>query len=129
MEIDSQDLSYSHELLNSFIIQKGSGGNEDIAVKEYLDQIKYPPIQDFKEGELSIIFLHCYITCKISGLEWFNVSEPLSFSKHLKGKVVVLDFFTYCCINCMHIIPELREIENEFSVEDGLVVVCIVLLT
>lgn len=58
-----------------------------------------------------------------SGLEWFNVSEPLSFSKHLKGKVVVLDFFTYCCINCMHILPDLRAIENEFTVEDGLVVV------
>lgn len=56
-------------------------------------------------------------------MEWFNVSEPLSFSKHLKGKIVVLDFFTYCCINCMHIIPELRELEKEFSVEDGLVVV------
>jgi sugar lactone lactonase YvrE len=56
-------------------------------------------------------------------LEWFNVSEPLSFSKHLKGKIVVLDFFTYCCINCMHIIPDLRAIEKEFSVEDGLVVI------
>lgn len=61
-----------------------------------------------------------------AGLEWFNVSEPISFAKHLKGKVVVLDFFTYCCINCMHIIPDLREIENEFSAEDGLVVVRIV---
>lgn len=59
------------------------------------------------------------------GLEWFNVTEPLSFTKHLKGKLVVLDFFTYCCINCMHILPDLKEIENEFSVEDGLVVVSI----
>lgn len=51
------------------------------------------------------------------------MAEPLSFASHLKGKVVVLDFFTYCCINCMHIIPDLREIESRFSVEDGLVVV------
>lgn len=51
------------------------------------------------------------------------MSEPLSFSNHLKGKVVVLDFFTYCCINCMHILPDLKEIEKEFSIEDGLVVV------
>lgn len=51
------------------------------------------------------------------------MSEPLSFNKHLKGKIVVLDFFTYCCINCMHIIPDLREIESKFSVEDGLVVI------
>lgn len=57
------------------------------------------------------------------GQEWFNVSEPLSFNIHLKGKVALLDFFTYCCINCMHILPDLKEIESEFSVEDGLVVV------
>lgn len=63
------------------------------------------------------------------GLEWFNVSEPLFLKKHLKGKIVILDFFTYCCINCMHIIPDLREIEEVFSVEDGLVVVCIIKIT
>lgn len=57
------------------------------------------------------------------GLEWFNVSEPLSFTKQLKGKIVLLDFFTYCCINCMHILPDLKDLEREFTVEDGLVVV------
>ena len=57
-----------------------------------------------------------------SGLNWFN-SAPLSFSENLKGKVVVLDFFTYCCINCMHILPDLAELEQAHSVEDGLVIV------
>lgn len=57
------------------------------------------------------------------GLEWFNIAEPLSLKKQLKGKLVILDFFTYCCINCMHILPDLKAIENEFSAEDGLVVV------
>ncbi|XP_046386851.1 NHL repeat-containing protein 2 [Ischnura elegans] len=56
-------------------------------------------------------------------LEWFNVSRPLTFKEDLKGKVILLDFFTYCCINCLHILPDLKRIEREFSVEQGVVVV------
>ena len=56
------------------------------------------------------------------GLTWFN-SGPLSFGKDLEGKVVVLDFFTYCCINCMHILPDLAELEQAHSVKDGLVII------
>ncbi|XP_072766908.1 NHL repeat-containing protein 2 [Anoplolepis gracilipes] len=57
------------------------------------------------------------------GLEWFNVSEELSLAQHLKGKIVLLDFFTYCCINCMHVLAELEEVERKISIEDGLVVI------
>ncbi|XP_071449478.1 NHL repeat-containing protein 2 [Hetaerina americana] len=56
-------------------------------------------------------------------LEWFNVSRPLSLKEDLKGKVVLLDFFTYCCINCLHILPDLKQLEMENTVEEGLVVV------
>ncbi|CAG2062566.1 unnamed protein product, partial [Timema podura] len=58
-----------------------------------------------------------------SGLEWFNVSRPLTLSGDLKGKVVLLDFFTYCCINCLHLFPYIKQVEEEFSVADGFVVV------
>ncbi|PNF20594.1 NHL repeat-containing protein 2 [Cryptotermes secundus] len=58
-----------------------------------------------------------------SNLEWFNVSRPLSLNNDLRGKIVVLDFFTYCCINCMHILPQLKQLEEQYSVQDGLVVV------
>ncbi|KAK1122536.1 hypothetical protein K0M31_008987 [Melipona bicolor] len=57
------------------------------------------------------------------GLEWFNVTEGLSLYRHLNGKIVILDFFTYCCINCMHILPDLDALEKRFSIKDGLVVV------
>lgn len=56
-------------------------------------------------------------------LEWLNTEGPLSVYKELSGKVVVLDFFTYCCINCMHILPDLHQLEKRHSVEDGLVIV------
>uniref|UniRef100_A0AAV2LIB1 NHL repeat-containing protein 2 n=1 Tax=Knipowitschia caucasica TaxID=637954 RepID=A0AAV2LIB1_KNICA len=57
------------------------------------------------------------------GLEWLNTEGPLSLNTDLSGKVVVLDFFTYCCINCMHILPDLHQLEKSHSVEDGLVII------
>ncbi|XP_064177316.1 NHL repeat-containing protein 2 isoform X1 [Anguilla rostrata] len=57
------------------------------------------------------------------GLEWLNTEKPLSLERELSGKVVVLDFFTYCCINCMHVLPDLHLLEQRHSVKDGLVVV------
>jgi thiol-disulfide isomerase/thioredoxin len=44
---------------------------------------------------------------------WINVAEPLSL-KALRGKVVLLDFWTFCCINCLHIIEELRPLEEAY---------------
>ena len=44
---------------------------------------------------------------------WINVVEPLSLAK-LRGKVVLLDFWTFCCINCLHIVEELRPLEAAF---------------
>ncbi|MGE3600106.1 MAG: thioredoxin-like domain-containing protein, partial [Dehalococcoidia bacterium] len=44
---------------------------------------------------------------------WINVAEPLSL-KSLRGKVVLLDFWTFCCINCLHIIEELRPLEEAY---------------
>jgi thiol-disulfide isomerase/thioredoxin len=38
------------------------------------------------------------------GLQWLNTDRPLRLAD-LRGKVVLLDFWTYCCINCMPIIP------------------------
>jgi thiol-disulfide isomerase/thioredoxin len=50
------------------------------------------------------------------GLEWLNTERPLSL-KNLRGKVVLLDFWTYCCINCMHIIPDLKKLEKKYEKE------------
>ncbi|XP_023242175.1 NHL repeat-containing protein 2-like [Centruroides sculpturatus] len=55
--------------------------------------------------------------------EWINTEKPLSVKEDLKGKIIVLDFFTYCCINCMHILPDLFALEEEISITSGLVVV------
>lgn len=54
------------------------------------------------------------------GMEWLNVARPLSLAE-LRGKVVLLDFWTYGCINCIHIIPDLKRLEAEYA--DELVVI------
>ncbi len=47
---------------------------------------------------------------------WLNTDRPLSLSA-LRGKVVLLDFWTYGCINCMHIIPDLKKLEHKYPNE------------
>lgn len=64
------------------------------------------PVEDFKKS-----------------LEWINVSEPIILSQHCLNKVVVLDFWTYCCINCYHVLPDLAHLEKLYTVENGLVVI------
>src|SRR5262245_14560079 len=49
-----------------------------------------------------------------TGLEWLNTEKPVSL-RELRGKVVLLDFWTYCCINCMHIIPDLKKLEAKYA--------------
>lgn len=55
-----------------------------------------------------------------AGLDWFNVAQPLSLAG-LQGKVILLDFWTYGCINCVHMIPILRQLEEKYP--DELVVI------
>jgi thiol-disulfide isomerase/thioredoxin len=47
------------------------------------------------------------------GRSWINTDKPLSIAA-LKGKVVLLDFWTYGCINCIHIIPDLKRLEAKY---------------
>jgi thiol-disulfide isomerase/thioredoxin len=49
-------------------------------------------------------------------LNWLNTKDnrPLSFQSELKGKFVVIDFWTSCCINCIHVIAELEKLEHTF---------------
>ena len=50
------------------------------------------------------------------GPDWLNTEKPIKLAQ-LKGKTVILDFWTYSCINCMHVIPQLKKLEEEFPNE------------
>lgn len=54
------------------------------------------------------------------GLKWINTAGPIELAD-LRGKFVLMDFWTYCCINCMHVLPELKKLERAYP--DSLVVI------
>jgi DNA-binding beta-propeller fold protein YncE len=47
---------------------------------------------------------------------WLNTAGPLKLAD-LKGKIVILDFWTLCCINCIHILPDLDKLEKKYPNE------------
>lgn len=52
---------------------------------------------------------------------WINSDRALSL-EDLKGKVVLIDFWTYSCVNCVRTIPHLRSWHEKYA-EDGLVII------
>ena len=50
------------------------------------------------------------------GLDWINSKQPLEM-EDLRGKFVILDFWTYCCINCIQTLPELKKLEKAYPNE------------
>jgi thiol-disulfide isomerase/thioredoxin len=52
---------------------------------------------------------------------WLNTEAPLRLAD-LHGKVVLVDFWTYGCINCQHVIPSLRGWHMQYSPQ-GLVTI------
>ncbi len=55
-----------------------------------------------------------------SNLEWFN-TKPLTI-KALRGKVVMIDFWTYSCVNCLRTLPHIKRWNERYS-KKGLVIV------
>lgn len=52
---------------------------------------------------------------EVVGETWFNTGGEEITLESLRGKIVLLDFWTYCCINCLHVLDELRPLEQKYS--------------
>jgi sugar lactone lactonase YvrE/peroxiredoxin len=50
-------------------------------------------------------------------LDWINTGGRTLSLADFRGRVLLLDFWTYGCINCIHMIPELAEVERRFPEE------------
>lgn len=48
------------------------------------------------------------------GVAWLNTGAPWTLAR-LKGQVALLDFWSYGCVNCLHEMPVLAELENQFA--------------
>jgi thiol-disulfide isomerase/thioredoxin len=51
---------------------------------------------------------------ELVGRGWLNTGKEITLAE-LRGKIVLLDFWTFCCINCLHVLDELRPLEDEYA--------------
>ena len=49
---------------------------------------------------------------ELEGRAWLNTGDKNLTLQDLRGKIVILDFWTLCCINCLHVLDELRSKKN-----------------
>lgn len=51
---------------------------------------------------------------ELVGRNWLNTGGNQLDLEALRGKIVILDFWTFCCINCLHVLDELRPLEDKY---------------
>ena len=56
---------------------------------------------------------------ELVGRGWLNTGGRTVTLADLRGKIVLLDFWTFCCINCLHVLDELRELEEKYARRAG----------
>ncbi|MDO5752734.1 NHL domain-containing thioredoxin family protein [Arthrobacter sp.] len=52
---------------------------------------------------------------ELVGRGWLNTGGAELNLEMLRGKIVILDFWTFCCINCLHVLDELRPLEEKYK--------------
>ncbi|RLP87958.1 alkyl hydroperoxide reductase [Micromonospora sp. BL4] len=58
---------------------------------------------------------------ELRGRGWLNTGGRDLKLADLRGKIALADFWTFCCINCLHVLDELRPLEEKYG--DVLVVI------
>jgi thiol-disulfide isomerase/thioredoxin len=58
---------------------------------------------------------------ELKGRRWLNTGDRDLSLADFRGRFLLLDFWTFCCINCLHVLDELRPLEDKYG--DALVVV------
>ncbi len=52
---------------------------------------------------------------ELRGRAWLNTGGKEYSIKDFRGRVLIVDFWTFCCINCLHVLDELRPLEERFG--------------
>jgi thiol-disulfide isomerase/thioredoxin len=52
---------------------------------------------------------------ELVGRSWLNTGDKSYALRDFRGKILLLDFWTFCCVNCIHVLDELRPLEEEFA--------------
>jgi thiol-disulfide isomerase/thioredoxin len=78
-----------------------------------------PPVRDLSRNPLVTQAAYFQDGPKLDfegGIAWINTAGPIRI-EDLRGKIVLLDFWTYCCINCHHVLPDLERLEQKYAKE------------
>ena len=54
---------------------------------------------------------------ELTGRGWLNTGGRVLRLGDLRGRFLVLDFWAFCCVNCLHVLDEMRPLEREFAEE------------
>jgi len=92
---------------------KPAGASAEVASNDVL-------IADAKKPFRSDLPVEGYAPSLDGAVEWLN-SKPLT-TEQLRGKVVLVDFWTYSCINCIRTIPYVKAWAEKYA-DQGLVVI------
>ncbi|MBR7214072.1 cytochrome c biogenesis protein DipZ [Pseudomonas sp. B2021] len=93
------------------VLEKGVMQSVPKVVEYLVSKAKAEPTLDNAQGPMP----------SLSGaVEWLN--SPALTSESLRGKVVLVDFWTYDCINCQHTLPYVKDWAQRYE-KDGLVVI------
>ncbi len=93
------------------VLEKGVLQSVPKVVEYLVSKAKAEPTLDNAQGPMP----------SLSGaVEWLN--SPALTSESLRGKVVLVDFWTYDCINCQHALPYVKDWAQKYE-KDGLVVI------
>ena len=93
------------------VLEKGVLESVPKVVEYLVSKAKAEPTLDNAQGPMP----------SLSGaVEWLN--SPALTSESLRGKVVLVDFWTYDCINCQHTLPYVKDWAQKYE-KDGLVVI------
>ena len=99
--------------LPSWLVNPTGGIEESQAVESRLDDVRRQRASDLPVLGSSPELVQ-------AGGRWFN-SDPLTL-KSLRGRVVLVDFWTYTCINCIRTLPYVKEWDRKYR-DDGLTVI------
>lgn len=105
-----------------YILEKFPSYGEGLTRFEQVPQVR-DRLNDMKDSELVLIEEGvANPNPEFEGATGWVNSEPLTFSDKLKGKVVLVDFWTYTCINCIRTLPYLKAWYETYE-NDGFVIV------
>ena len=100
-----------------FLVSKTGFGNIGVELEEKLfgEEIEMPSEKEVDSGAMKLPTLPKIVRApELTGLGTWHNSDPLTLEQ-LRGKVVLVDFWTYSCINCIRTLPYLRGYSEKFA--------------